>query len=327
MSNIGVVGWYGHDNCGDESYKLSFRQLFPQHEFTFSEFAPEMPNVLDALVIGGGDVVHPYYLESFGRHQVPKHALSVSISNDVPLNDFATVAVRDRCSLERANKLGARSPVLIPDFAFALTPNKERGKVLVRHLFQGAELFERLVTVVPNSYLLPRYDVSVRDTQRFDAFVNEMSVISDNTSASFLYLPFGGIMPSDDRVFCGWLGAKCKFTRKNQIVWERLSVQDTIDIIAASDVVVSMRLHSSIFSCVANTPFVDITHNHKNAGFLDSVGLSKLSVPYHGFAPERVANMVSGFLNNSVEITNELAGIARKQKQTLKDFAASVRLV
>jgi len=38
---IFVYGWYGHENIGDESYKLSFKETWSQHEFIFSDNVKE----------------------------------------------------------------------------------------------------------------------------------------------------------------------------------------------------------------------------------------------------------------------------------------------
>ena len=34
---IFVYGWYNHGNLGDESYKLSFKETWPEHDFVFND--------------------------------------------------------------------------------------------------------------------------------------------------------------------------------------------------------------------------------------------------------------------------------------------------
>ena len=54
-AKIGVVGWYGHGNIGDESYRLSFPKVFPQYDFVFTEKVQEP--FMPAYVLGGGDII------------------------------------------------------------------------------------------------------------------------------------------------------------------------------------------------------------------------------------------------------------------------------
>ena len=56
-------------------------------------------------------------------------------------------------------------------------------------------------------------------------------------------------MPWDDRVSNGMVASFCKFWKKNVVLYDELEVQDALDIISAADVVISSRLHSTIFSC------------------------------------------------------------------------------
>lgn len=50
-----VFGWYDHGNIGDESYKLSFTSIWPEHNFIFGEKFSETD--FDLCIIGGGDVI------------------------------------------------------------------------------------------------------------------------------------------------------------------------------------------------------------------------------------------------------------------------------
>ncbi|NIQ15589.1 MAG: hypothetical protein GTO02_14685, partial [Candidatus Dadabacteria bacterium] len=51
---IHVLGWYGHDNVGDEAYKLAFPKLFKNNKFVFGEIIKGKP---EKIILGGGDVL------------------------------------------------------------------------------------------------------------------------------------------------------------------------------------------------------------------------------------------------------------------------------
>lgn len=94
----------------------------------------------------------------------------------------------------------------------------------------------------------------------------------------------------------------------------------------AADAVISTRLHSTIFSITAHTPFIDITHNHKNAALLATVDKQQYSVPYEGFDVEKVQQMLKHLLWNRESTEKELQSLVDKQRALLKGLS-DVRLV
>lgn len=322
---INVLGWYGHNNIGDESYKLSFPKLFPQHKLTFSDTPQEGAA---AYILGGGDVVSEPFLKPLEKF-TKKHILSASISKvNKNINGFSTIAVRDMFSISNAAASGV-SASYVPDFAFAFDFDKNRGQQLIKEHFKEAELYSQVVAIVINSNMAFEQSgvpLIAKNICQFEHFSFQLAQLIDNTSASFLFLPFGSASPWDDRVTNGWTASKCKFYKKNSVVYNRLSVQDTIDIISACNAVVSTRLHSSIFSCVTGTPFIDIVHNHKNQGFLDTIRMNKLGIQYGQACFENMNEHMKAVLENST-IRDELVKITTKQKLILKEFSQYVKLV
>jgi polysaccharide pyruvyl transferase WcaK-like protein len=322
---IGILGWYGHENAGDESYKLSFPKMFPQYDCVFVE---DTKDKLPVYILGGGDVVGDHFLQIL--KDIPKkHIISAAISKEMTnLTGFSTIAVRDMQSVANAATSGVVAQYA-PDFAFALNFSKERGKELIKKQFAKRDLYNKVIAVVVNAHLLPEHGARgvSRETVAFDHLAYQLSQAIDNTSASFIFIPFGTEMPWDDRTSNSWVASRCKFHQKNTVVYDRLSAQDTIDIVSACDAVISTRLHSSIFACVAGVPFLDITHNHKNKGFLDTVGMIKLSVSYSAVNYDFLLEKLRGFLSDNVELKDELLKIANQQKAILKEFAQKVKIL
>lgn len=321
---IGVVGWYNYDNCGDESYKLSFPTIFPQHDFAFGNTPPKD---VDFYVLGGGDVVAPYFVDSLVATGKPLHLMSATISQDVPLDKFRSIVVRDQNSFEKARLLHS-DVTLAPDFAFALKANATRGGWLIEDLFKGRSLYQKVVVVVLNGHLLPSNGTPAWKNTNSESLFYGLAEVADRTDASFLFLPFGmQPLPQDDRVANAWCASKCKYWNKNAVIFHRLDVQDTIDIIAASNAVISSRLHSTIFSCITGTPFVDITHNHKNASFLRDVGLSRLSLHYPGLGTDELHESLNYLLKNPDEIQQELRVVASRETDALAKVTGNFRFV
>jgi polysaccharide pyruvyl transferase WcaK-like protein len=322
---IAVVGWYGHGNCGDESYRLSFPKVFPHCDFVFTESATDA----ECHILGGGDIVNEAFINKL-RKVTNKHIISAAISKPAKyLNEFKTVGVRDMISLANAAASGVVASY-VPDFAFALEGKPENGRRIIRERFatENAELYHKVVAVVVNAHLLAEHHGTglPRDAIAFEHAAFEIANTIDNTCASFVFVPFGTRMPWDDRVTNSWVAAKCKFYKKNVVLYDGLNVQDTIDVIAACDGLISSRLHSTIFSCVTATPFIDLLHNHKNRGFLDTVGLMKYAVPISSMSFDMLHQRLNVLLSAQGVVREELTRVTAKQRCILREFSSSVRL-
>jgi polysaccharide pyruvyl transferase WcaK-like protein len=322
---IAVLGWYGHGNAGDEAYKLAFPAVLPGHDLHFSEKLTGRP---DMVVLGGGDIVHPAFIRRLqAAPDIPKVAASVSLTTNSDFNalaGFARVHVRDHLSLSLAQSyLDADKLTYTPDFTFVLDPNPDEGRAWLEQRFEdeGHSLRKQIVVVVLSNYIaFGNLDALARDLTTFLKVSQDVAVVADNTDASFVFLPFSTKSPNDDRVPCAWAADRCKHYKKNIVVYDTLSVQQTLNIIGAADAVVSSRLHSTIFATLCGTPFIDLTHHDKNRGFVQTVGKTAWSVPYWEFSVKHYRDLLCNFLQFGIPNTDLVAFTARSKAQ-LKELA------
>jgi polysaccharide pyruvyl transferase WcaK-like protein len=295
MGHIRVLGWYGHGNCGDEAYKAAFPAVFPGHTF---EFEDRLSGSADALIMGGGDIVYSHLLAQAERFAGPRHLVSVSLSSSDCVERiggvFKTVAVRDGRSLAKLGGLGCQ----IPDVVFSLTGSQQSGRERLRRMFgaEGRELYQKVVLVVLNAHLAVREGWLARDAATFDKVVHDLAYVADHTSASFVFVPFGLNAPHDDRITNGWLAGRCKYWKKNLVVYDKLSPLETLDLFHAADAAVVSRLHAGIFSIIGGTPFIDLTHHDKTGDFMSWAGLSDWSVPYWSMDRKAVLSLLHSHL-------------------------------
>jgi polysaccharide pyruvyl transferase WcaK-like protein len=333
MENITILGWYGHGNVGDESYKMSFPKLLPGYRLTFTDsIGEEHKKTSAAFVLGGGAVVEKPFLKQLNNID-NKFIMSVTANKDVPvdaLRTFKQILVRDVRSQDALAKLGIPT-TLMPDAAFLLSGNRESGFDYLRTLFRQEkhDLYHKVVVCVYNAHLGVVDDdrYLARDQMTFFKTANDLSDIVDSTPASFVFVPFGQRDPWDDRITNAWLASRCKFWKKNVVIYDRISFQQVLDIIACSDAVVSSRLHASIFSCVTGTPFVDITHHDKNLGFLQTVGLEDWSIPYWRFDYAKCKSLLNEFLTNPTPHRDRLQSLVEKQRHRIQEVMSHVHLV
>lgn len=322
---VNVLGWYNHGNIGDDSYKLAFPLVF----HTNFEFIDKLTYPKDVCILGGGDVLGGYFLEQISCAK-KRLALSISLSYDIKketLDLFDLICVRDKKSFNIASEMGKKA-LLYPDFSFALTSHKQIGTSHLSKLFieNSLDHYQKVVGIVVNSNLLPTPSTPAYQVAAFDRFCFEIAQLADTTNASFVFIPFGKSIPTDDTISNGFIASKCKFWKKNLLIKENLSVQQTLDVIAACDLVISTRLHSSIFSCIANVPFIDITHNHKNAALVDDMNYSHV-ISYWDFNRKDLETLINTVSNKTLEIKEKLHTIAEENKIKLQELKSNVHLL
>lgn len=137
--NICVCGYYGMGNFGDELFLETFRQRLKGH--TVFPWAPYTdPSRIDAVIIGGGDLVTPYKFNSFyfppELAQLPLWVYGIGIVDYYPMETWPEAEVerhrsylgrarrlslRDERSADIARKLGWNATIdTVPDIAFGM---------------------------------------------------------------------------------------------------------------------------------------------------------------------------------------------------------------
>jgi polysaccharide pyruvyl transferase WcaK-like protein len=300
MLRCRVWGWYGKHNIGDESYKFCFPALFPNIQFEFEGSESEY----DLCVLGGGDILDPQFVQQALACRCPnKYILSVSAGPKAPidlLNGFKQICVRDRRSEEFLRAKGVKCSYM-PDIALTLRPDVERGRAMMRRKFaeEGLDLYNKQVGVVLNAHLIySKEGMLARDMVAFLKAAQDIGKLADETSASFIFFPMSTGMPCDDRISNGYVASRCKFWKKNWLVQERLSVQETLDLVSACDLIISSRLHSSIFSLISHVPFLDLVHHDKNRSFLETMHLEGHGLSYWSFSFEELKNALDDRLGS-----------------------------
>ena len=245
-------------------------------------------NACDAIVLGGGNVLRKKYINELQKIKNKKiYGFSVGVEEPPTenLSFFEHVYARDEQTL-RFLKDQNVSCSFVPDAAMILKGDETIGMQNLKKRFkhEKCDLYSNIVTVVINSYMLHGgLDGLGRDAFNFIKFSYDFARVADETAATFVFLPFGTHIPFDDRITNSWVAAKCKYWKKNMVIFDHPDYKESLDIIAASNLVISSRLHSSIFSYVNGVPFIDITHHKKNELFLKMIGKENNSISFWNF--------------------------------------------
>lgn len=274
---IEVVGWYGNKkNVGDESFRAAHCLAFRNHNLSFVT-PPRSLNNPDMVVLGGGAVVAPFYMDVLKDAQCPKYALGVSISWASEMELFAKynfkgVYLRDEADVE-ACRAKAGCPVeYTPDLAFLHRPSG--GNILVQYQKYPDK---KPLGVMVTDYVNPAINRDINIfSQRANEFkvkmANELDVLSEQGWEVFL-IPCSTGGYGDDRRINLDLTAFMK--HRPTLIMDTLSPQDCIDLIAQMQLTVCQKFHAHIFSMIAGTPFVSIAFTRKVAMLLEGHGLKQ----------------------------------------------------
>lgn len=97
-TNIYIIGYYGHDNLGDESYKLSFDYIFKtflpdndlqKYNIEFVENINTKSFIdSDIIILGGGDVLNEYFIDKIILKFKNKPNKIIAVSVGIPYIDI-----------------------------------------------------------------------------------------------------------------------------------------------------------------------------------------------------------------------------------------------
>jgi polysaccharide pyruvyl transferase WcaK-like protein len=270
--DIGVLGWYGKKNIGDDAFCKVMRDFFENPAPMVGDdvyfYTPPKKPEGDVIILGGGAVVAPYYLDLLPKDK-PLYALGVSLEYESEADlirnmPFREVVVRQEADMPLLNDMPFKV-TLAPDLAFWYkTPYKPAPENRSRH-----------VGVLLTDYIKPAIDRPFdKFGERYQKFILEMaarldSLIEEGYVIHLYPCSTGGY--GDDRR----INLDVKAFMKNEPVLhlETFTPEKLIGHLAWCDFTICMRFHAHIFSAIAKTPFISIPFTRKVRGFINENGL------------------------------------------------------
>jgi len=270
---IGIVGWFGHENVGDELILHNMLQSFANHEVSVYTDQPEIATTLhgikrvfhhnyisshlpelDLLLVGGGGVLHDRYIERV----LPPPAL-VGCDNTpimvyaagIPFFDWCNqirylvekcylVSLRDRCCTDFFQDQFPEVPVLLlPDPGF-LTPvsqqTKRPGKITLN------------IRMIPKGWRVG-----------LPPDVNE--ILIEQFGLLYRHLIKRGYEP----VVLGFEPSDIEWIEKGDYNATVVDFNTAIEEIASSEFLIGTRYHSGIIAATQHTPSLLINYQQKVA--------------------------------------------------------------
>ncbi len=315
IAKIMISGYYGFNNIGDEAILKSmvraFKEKIPQVKITVLSRNPlqtsqtykikainrlHLIKVIRCLrnvnlfISGGGGLLQDstgkgwsilYYLGLILIAKIVKVPVMIYAQGIGPinkkinkllikwiLNKVKLITVRDNHSKKLLNNLG----VSVPSIYVNSDPVFLLKKKNINHIIDSHPYIKKLF----NADDCPLIGVSVReyksngsDSKRI--FAQAADYLIENYQAKIIFLPF----QFDEDVH---ISEEILSLMKNQadVLKIKLEPEELLSVLSRLSLVVGVRLHSIIFSSMANIPFVAFNYDPKVKYFLEDLGLSEL---------------------------------------------------
>lgn len=315
IAKIMISGYYGFNNTGDEAILKSmvraFKEKIPQVKITVLSRNPlqtsqtykvkavnrlYLINIICCLrdtnlfISGGGGLLQDstgkgwsilYYLGLILVAKIVKIPVMIyaqgigPVNNQVNkklmkwiLNKVELITVRDNSSKELLENLGVVKPSIYvnSDPVFLL---KRRS---INYIIDRYPYIQELI----NSTNRPLVGVSVReyrsngpDLKRI--FAQAADYLIENYKVKIIFLPF----KFDEDVH---ISEEILSLMKNQadVLKIKLEPEELLSLLSRLSLMVGVRLHSIIFSSMANIPFIAFDYDPKVKYFVEDLGLSEL---------------------------------------------------
>lgn len=294
MTNIPILGWYNQKNVGDEAFKDIFRAAItdadPGATISFevpSHPAKSMPR--DKLILGGGDVIRSFYLQSLPRG-VAIFPLGVGLGYESEIQllenltiPFALFRNLDDVELARSHGISAE---YCPDLTFFL----DEPEPWPIKLKQGKTL-----AVLLSDEISPTSDrKDAKDYLYYEYFKWELASILDFLSDYYniCFIAFSTLASINDHKVSLDIYRRMSARGRVSFVAEPMSMAQALWAIKQCELVISMKFHGIMFSVNQGVPFINIAGTRKTQRFCTENELGHLSVPRYSLERERFLELV-----------------------------------
>jgi polysaccharide pyruvyl transferase WcaK-like protein len=321
LNVLDYVGWVGHGNMGDEAlfeaikrtfnpYKLipstnSLAQLPPQLHSGITLFgggtllpiwsATVMPNRFN-YAYGVGVTDPDFHKYQYGEHAQRFYKFAIKKTREF---SFRAAGVRGERSKELLREWGIESEI-IGDPCLSLNPSSFENKQ------------QNLVAVnIGSEPLEPWWGRNKSITKE----VTKLCLFLKKKGYSIVLVPFS----NSDLPYIQKISDKAGLP-----ILKKCPMQSLLDFISTCHVMIGQRLHSSVFSAAAFTPFISIEYHPKCMEFSESVGFEEFVLRADRVNLRNLADTFTKLTNNWDHLHNKLPGKVEMYRNRLLKFATRV---
>ena len=290
-----IFGWYGHNNLGDEVFKISFRQLWPQFDFTFGNAIPSDINDYDEMWIGGGSFLDQC-ITGIDKVFIPICFIGVGINKSLPLCNYK--------ALERAKLIVARDGKSFKNIA-----NKRNAFLAADLVFARNDLAplclekEKQVTVILNDFLTPKgEDVADWRAISYYWFLQEFSKILDRFALQdykIKLVPMCVNPRIDDRRIAAAIQGRSSYPHRYEWLLNSVTERELRTEISKSVFVITQRFHGLVYSLIEKSPCIALCTHDKFSSLATDLNIPILD--FYGLTDVKFKEVLDQVMESSLD--------------------------
>lgn len=294
-----VYGFYGKKNTGDELFKLSFKHLFPNFQFIFTNYLKkEELEKIDVIILGGGSFLYAPINNNCPTELIKilstKKVFYIGIGVETDIHPIHQEIMK------QAQLIATRTPNAIAKLQFTNSLILEIPDIVYSLVdkvkpVQPYEIIKNSVLVLPNAEILPRWNDIQWKYSSWNYFKSEFSQFLDYLKELGYKTRFIPMCISDNMHD---LGASAEIINQmknrnynDQIDMEQIYIcrdyfEQTMQIISKYEIVISQRYHGAILSHMCQKPCIVLAHHDK----LKNPNNSSISLSYYELSKQKLIN-------------------------------------
>lgn len=229
------------------------------------------------------------------------------------LNNIDLLSVRDNQSSELLKNMGIKKPIIHSnaDPSFLLV------KADLKDILERNPSLNKFIA----GYHQPLIGISVRNCKgQSDKLKRNIAQIADflieEYNAKIIFIPFH---VRKDELISKEIIELINMKEESYFLKDEYSPEEVLAIISRLTLVLGVRLHSLMFSCLMNIPFIAVNYDPKVENFVKNLELDDLLTDSDDLSLKNVQKKVEYIMENYEQIKNLLI----KKDKTLKEKASS----
>jgi polysaccharide pyruvyl transferase CsaB len=243
------------------------------------------------------------------------------------LNKFDLISVRDDYSLEVVKSMNLDVPILLSaDPAVILEPDLARDKnnaILPKKpymIFSLRKWFDYRSSVLPVKF---QRRFSKGESDRFLLLLKVFTQICDwitgQHGMNIYFIPMYIENEQNDNVVASQIRNGMLNKERAYIIDQQLSPKELLDLIKDAEILVGMRMHSTILGACASVPIVGLYYQQKGRTFFEALGLDDLMIDIEQVSFENLSSMIAGVLSDRDKIIHRLQDNLPLQRNKVRE--------
>jgi hypothetical protein len=280
VHKITVIGYYDHDNAGDDQYKYSMtyflNSMYPKASVRFldlDKILNEIINPDELIVFGGGDVLTAYFVENLYTKFKDLNNVIIAVSVGIPfvseimdlhekLSRISHFYIRTKQDLERLSYVFPERVSYFPDTSCMLgsyISGIERQNTFDGHIYNKLYKIKRKLV-----YVCLNKNPGIMSAEENDLIMSMTYVVSDlinQKNCHVVFIPFDKLR--DNTIHVPIINNLSSNVAMNTTLITDISTIELFKIFKLANLVISAKYHACLFAVHNYVPFIPLNTTRK----------------------------------------------------------------